>query len=223
MTDRMEEARRRLSGIIDEIRKNDINRGSELALLLIANGYNEALDNLIAAVRAEKQVDCQEMNESYMEEVAENERLRAEQPRFCDQHTDEETLSKIFGILCPACMRLAIQAEAKAEQPAAQKCIQDTCAGVAQWCDTCAKEPTFKQPAAVGHVANCNCKRPVDKHGEIATDCRYTDPRCKPGLLREAEVRLEAMESCSGATVNELSGDIHDARAEVERLRKGEK
>ena len=88
-----------------------------------------------------------------------------------------------------------------------------------------------EQPAAVWHVANCNCKRPVDKHGEVATDCRYTDPRCSPGLLREAELRLEVLnevEKLAGIADSETefwemqACTVGKARADVERL-KGER
>ena len=75
-----------------------------------------------------------------------------------------------------------------------------------------------------GHVANCRCDS--DK-----TSKRYdhTDPRCLPGLLWDAKVRLAAIEQAvSRMDETEMPTQyyhpvirlVQETRAEVERLEK---
>ena len=52
----------------------------------------------------------------------------------------------------------------------------------------------------------------------------YTDPRCRPGLLHDAEVRLEMCEqiviaSTSASPIDIITLMTDKARAEVERLK----
>ena len=113
----------------------------------------------------------------------------------------------------------------------------------------CGHETWTEQTAAVGHVANCRCcmkawpspltseKRCVACGFSLSRPHPHTDPRCSPSLLREAEVRLEALndaaiaanktfqerghtEGCNAAVLGVLALGSK-ARAEVERLKNG--
>ena len=90
----------------------------------------------------------------------------------------------------------------------------------------CGHETWTEQPAAVSHVANCSCHRHhseqecVKWNKDRATNEPHNDPRCKPGLLREAEVRLSAIVSVNNQSEGDVDFAAHKARAEVERLRK---
>ena len=74
------------------------------------------------------------------------------------EETRQELHADVMGEEChctstdddPRCdtARDNLIAAVRAEQPAARECIRDNCDGIAQWCDTCAKEPMLEQPAS---------------------------------------------------------------------------
>jgi len=72
-----------------------------------------------------------------------------------------------------------------------------------------------EQPAAVA-TPKRPCTHMVDPREKYCADCWG-----KPSLLREAEVRLEAIESVSKFSCTKNIRILNEARAEVERLKNG--
>jgi hypothetical protein len=71
------------------------------------------------------------------------------------------------------------------------------------------------------HVAGCECEQTKGGGWDL-------DSRCLPGLLHDAEVRLEVYEECGnhcdirdGEVPPAIDRAISEARAEVERLKNG--